>query len=186
MRRTASRFPSASRMTGRLPECAAACEAAARSRIRIRCGPGTSTARPPHAGQIFRNPDLARTLRLLQAQGADAFYKGEIAQAIVAKSTALGGTMTLDGPRRITTANGSNRRTPISRLRYSRAAAALPGVGGRRDAEHSAGLRAAVGAGRRRWHRSGPANPLVLALAGGGEEARLRRSVSTTTRIRIS
>jgi gamma-glutamyltranspeptidase/glutathione hydrolase len=50
---------------------------------------------PPHAGQIFRNPDLARTFRLLQAQGSDAFYKGEIARAIVAKSQALGGTMTL-------------------------------------------------------------------------------------------
>jgi len=51
---------------------------------------------PPLPGQIFRNPDLARTFRLLQAQGADAFYKGEIARAIVAKSRALGGTMTLD------------------------------------------------------------------------------------------
>jgi gamma-glutamyltranspeptidase / glutathione hydrolase len=49
----------------------------------------------PHAGQIFRNPDLARTFRLLQAQGSEAFYKGEIARAIVAKSSALGGTMTL-------------------------------------------------------------------------------------------
>jgi len=52
--------------------------------------------RPPAPGEIFRNPDLARTFRLLQAQGADAFYKGEIARAIVAKSRALGGTMTLD------------------------------------------------------------------------------------------
>lgn len=52
--------------------------------------------KPPVPGQIFRNPDLARTFRLLQTQGADAFYKGEIARAIVAKSTALGGTMTLD------------------------------------------------------------------------------------------
>jgi gamma-glutamyltranspeptidase / glutathione hydrolase len=51
--------------------------------------------KPPNAGQIFRNPDLAKTFRLLQEQGADAFYKGEIAKAIVAKSTALGGTMTL-------------------------------------------------------------------------------------------
>jgi gamma-glutamyltranspeptidase/glutathione hydrolase len=50
---------------------------------------------PVKRGQIFRNPDLARTLRVLQAQGADAFYKGEIAQAIVARSSALGGTMTL-------------------------------------------------------------------------------------------
>jgi gamma-glutamyltranspeptidase / glutathione hydrolase len=50
---------------------------------------------PPQPGQIFRNPDLARSLRLLQAQGSDVFYKGEIARAIVAKSQALGGTMSL-------------------------------------------------------------------------------------------
>ena len=50
---------------------------------------------PPAPGQLFRNPALARTLRLLQTQGVDAFYRGEIAHAIVAKSQALGGTMTL-------------------------------------------------------------------------------------------
>jgi gamma-glutamyltranspeptidase/glutathione hydrolase len=48
------------------------------------------------AGQRFRNPDLARTFTLLQQQGADAFYRGDIAKAIISKSTALGGTMTLD------------------------------------------------------------------------------------------
>ena len=51
--------------------------------------------KPPQPGQVFRNPDLAKTLRLIQAQGAEAFYRGEIAQAIVAKSTKLGGTMTM-------------------------------------------------------------------------------------------
>jgi gamma-glutamyltranspeptidase/glutathione hydrolase len=51
---------------------------------------------PPKAGQIFRNPELAHTLRLLQQQGSDAFYKGEIGRAIVAKSRALGGSMTLE------------------------------------------------------------------------------------------
>jgi gamma-glutamyltranspeptidase/glutathione hydrolase len=51
---------------------------------------------PPVAGQIYRNRDLAKAFRLLQQQGRDVFYKGEIARAIVAKSTALGGTMTLD------------------------------------------------------------------------------------------
>lgn len=49
----------------------------------------------PKAGQIFRNPDLAKAFRLLEAQGRDAFYKGDIARAIVAKEKALGGTMTL-------------------------------------------------------------------------------------------
>lgn len=52
--------------------------------------------RPPKAGEWFKNPDLARTLRLLQEHGADVFYRGEIARAIVAKSKQLGGTMTLE------------------------------------------------------------------------------------------
>jgi gamma-glutamyltranspeptidase/glutathione hydrolase len=51
---------------------------------------------PPRPGEIFKNPDLARTFRLLQTQGIEAFYKGVIAKAIVAKSRALGGTMTLE------------------------------------------------------------------------------------------
>jgi gamma-glutamyltranspeptidase/glutathione hydrolase len=38
---------------------------------------------------------LAKAFRLLQAEGRDAFYKGDIAKAIVAKEKALGGTMTL-------------------------------------------------------------------------------------------
>ena len=49
----------------------------------------------PVTGQIFRNPKLAYTLRLLQKYGRDVFYKGQIARAIIAKSNALGGTMTL-------------------------------------------------------------------------------------------
>ncbi len=51
---------------------------------------------PPEAGHLFTNPDLARSFRLLQKGGAEVFYKGEIARAIVAKSDALGGTMTLE------------------------------------------------------------------------------------------
>jgi len=50
---------------------------------------------PPKAGQIFRNLDLAKSFKLLQEQGRSAFYTGAIAEAIVAKSRQLGGTMTL-------------------------------------------------------------------------------------------
>src|SRR5881392_1186335 len=50
----------------------------------------------PVAGTIFRNPDLAKAFRLIQQQGREAFYKGDIARAIVAKSQALGGPMTLE------------------------------------------------------------------------------------------
>ncbi|HUL18939.1 MAG TPA: gamma-glutamyltransferase family protein [Steroidobacteraceae bacterium] len=50
--------------------------------------------RAPRAGEIFRNPGLARTFRLLQQGGRAVFYQGEVARAILAKSQALGGTMT--------------------------------------------------------------------------------------------
>ena len=47
---------------------------------------------PPLYG-LLRNPDLARALRLIQEQGRDVFYRGEIADAIVAKVRAGGGVM---------------------------------------------------------------------------------------------
>ena len=46
-------------------------------------------------GSIFRNPDLAKAFRLLGEGGRDAFYKGPIAQAIVAKSQKSGGLFTM-------------------------------------------------------------------------------------------
>jgi gamma-glutamyltranspeptidase / glutathione hydrolase len=48
--------------------------------------------KPPATYGVFRNPDLAHAFRVLQAQGRDAFYQGEIAAAILAKSRALGGS----------------------------------------------------------------------------------------------
>src|SRR5262249_43282237 len=36
--------------------------------------------RAPRHGEVFRNPNLARSLRLLSARGRDTFYKGELAQ----------------------------------------------------------------------------------------------------------
>src|SRR5436853_5297313 len=38
--------------------------------------------KPPVAGTIFRNPDLAKAFRLIQQQGRDAFYKGHIGRAV--------------------------------------------------------------------------------------------------------
>lgn len=48
----------------------------------------------PPLYSIIRNPGLAAALRLLQQQGRDAFYRGEIAAAIVEKVQANGGVMT--------------------------------------------------------------------------------------------
>jgi gamma-glutamyltranspeptidase/glutathione hydrolase len=52
--------------------------------------------RPPHAGRIHRNPNLAKLFRILQARGRAGFYEGEVATAIVSKSKSLGGTMTMN------------------------------------------------------------------------------------------
>ncbi len=52
--------------------------------------------RAPGAGNIFRNRDLAISLEKVAAGGRDAYYKGEIARAIIETSKRLGGTMTLD------------------------------------------------------------------------------------------
>ncbi len=52
--------------------------------------------KPPEVGEMFINPDLGKTLRLIADRGRDVFYRGEIANAIVNTSAALGGTMQPD------------------------------------------------------------------------------------------
>ena len=48
-------------------------------------------SRAPAEGDIFKNPGLANTLRLIGEQGRDAFYEGEIADKIDAFMQANGG-----------------------------------------------------------------------------------------------
>jgi gamma-glutamyltranspeptidase/glutathione hydrolase len=50
----------------------------------------------PKSGEVFRNPDLANSLRLIADQGRDAFYTGPIAHAILQISREQGGTFTAD------------------------------------------------------------------------------------------
>ena len=49
--------------------------------------------KPPPIYGVFRNPDLAHAFRILQTQGRDGFYKGEIGAGLLAKSRALGGML---------------------------------------------------------------------------------------------
>ncbi len=51
--------------------------------------------RAPHQGEIFKMPELARSLRLIAEQGRDAFYKGELARKIVEFSDKNDGMFTL-------------------------------------------------------------------------------------------
>jgi gamma-glutamyltranspeptidase / glutathione hydrolase len=50
----------------------------------------------PVAGQLFRNPELAATLRRIGDHGRDGFYKGATAEAILKLSTELHGFMQAD------------------------------------------------------------------------------------------
>jgi gamma-glutamyltranspeptidase/glutathione hydrolase len=47
----------------------------------------------PGVGDVFRNPDLARTLRLIAEGGPDAFYRGPIAAAIDSYSRQVDGLL---------------------------------------------------------------------------------------------
>jgi gamma-glutamyltranspeptidase/glutathione hydrolase len=54
----------------------------------------TIDGRAPQAGELFRNPGLARTLKAIACGGKNAYYLGEIAQAIVSTLAQAGGCMT--------------------------------------------------------------------------------------------
>ncbi len=47
----------------------------------------------PHTGEIFRDPDLANSLELVAAHGRDGFYRGPLAEKLVAFSKQQGGTL---------------------------------------------------------------------------------------------
>jgi gamma-glutamyltranspeptidase/glutathione hydrolase len=51
--------------------------------------------RTPKAGEMFRNPRMAETLKRIAAEAADYFYNGEVAQKIARCSEKLGGLFAL-------------------------------------------------------------------------------------------
>ena len=51
---------------------------------------------PYEPGDLFRNHDLARTLKLIASKGVDEFYRGELARKIIASVEAKRGIMTLE------------------------------------------------------------------------------------------
>jgi gamma-glutamyltranspeptidase/glutathione hydrolase len=54
----------------------------------------TIDGRAPRAGERWANPAAARTLGLIASTGADAFYQGEIAQALARYASETGGLLT--------------------------------------------------------------------------------------------
>src|SRR2546427_3873299 len=51
--------------------------------------------KPYEPGEIFKQPELAHTLRLIAQGGPDVFYRGSVAQALVATMQKYGGLITL-------------------------------------------------------------------------------------------
>ena len=49
----------------------------------------------PKYGDVFKNPQLAASYQAIADGGAEAFYRGDIAESIVAKSKELGGKMSM-------------------------------------------------------------------------------------------
>jgi gamma-glutamyltranspeptidase/glutathione hydrolase len=50
----------------------------------------------PKTGDLFKNPALANTLQRIAERGANGFYKGEVAEKLVAMSDHVGGLFSLD------------------------------------------------------------------------------------------
>jgi len=63
----------------------------------------------PAPGTLWRQPDLARTLQLISDSGPDVFYRGQIADLIVAEMQRGGGLITKDDLRRYR----AKWRTPV-------------------------------------------------------------------------
>jgi gamma-glutamyltranspeptidase/glutathione hydrolase len=69
-----------------------------------------ATRRAPRAGEWFRNPDYARTLRSIAAGGPKVLYGGPLGEQIVSRVRQLGGFLTIEDLRR----NQPTWETPIS------------------------------------------------------------------------
>jgi gamma-glutamyltranspeptidase/glutathione hydrolase len=70
----------------------------------------TIDGRGPNPGEIFRNPNLARTLEMVASGGKEAFYQGAIAEAIVSVIQEAGGCMSMED----LASHGSTWEEPIS------------------------------------------------------------------------
>ena len=70
----------------------------------------TLDGRGPKAGELFRNPNLARTFKKVAEGGKHVFYKGEIAEAIASIVQQAGGCLTVED----LTAHASTWDNPVS------------------------------------------------------------------------
>ena len=99
--------------------------------------------RTPAKGDIFKNPDLAKSLRLIGEKGPDAFYKGEIADKIDEFMRANGGYLRKADFEKHTSTWVEPVSTNLSWLRGLRASTERSRHCGPADVEHPRRVRSA-------------------------------------------
>lgn len=75
--------------------------------------------KPLAAGDLVRQPELARTLERIASHGTEAFYEGELAEAVAAAVRRAGGDMTANDLHRHASAIGAPVETVLSGARLA-------------------------------------------------------------------
>ncbi|KAJ8066997.1 hypothetical protein OCU04_004376 [Sclerotinia nivalis] len=100
--------------------------------------------RAPRPGEIFKNPNLAKTFRTLATEGKRGFYTGKIAEEIIKVTRNLGGLLELDDLKNHMEI-GSEESTPISKVfkgqGYNKTHHFVDGISGQGISEDNHGVR---------------------------------------------
>ena len=131
----------------------------------------------PREGEVFRNPDLARTYRLIAEGGRDAFYEGPIAHTIDAYFKRIGGWLSYEDLRGEHAEWNEPLVTSYRGVDVHAIAANTQGLATLADAEHS---------GEFRSSRHGLSVGGRDSRASRGQAAWRTRTVPAITRTRIS
>lgn len=114
-------------------------------------------------GEAFRAPELAETIERFGAEGAEPFYRGEVAEAIVASVTAGGGTLSATD----LAAYAPVARSPVALAYHGRTVLTNP-------PPSAGGILLALALGRLRELDAGTGPQALLEAMAGAQAARTR------------
>ncbi len=133
----------------------------------------------PRIGQIFREPDLARTLRDIAAGGPDAFYRGKLAERIAACVQAKGGLLAAED----LAAHTSTWEEPIEVSYHGHRLLECPPNGQGLIAAQALGILDGFDLAARRWGYAETLHPQIEALKLAFADA--ERYVADPTQVRV-
>jgi len=139
----------------------------------------------PAVGSIFRNPDLARTYQTLSGHGMDAFYRGDVANAIV--NTVQHPPLVPGGTQRAAWVDDGRRSCELPGDLAGADGHPVPRL---RNLQHGSAVERRLDGGRGAQDPRGLRPRLAYSGAGalpdaGGVEARVRRSQPVRRRPRL-